>query len=176
MLANSFPRFYLAALDVMREEAYDKINNLFHKAIMHDPDTDTMDAKRVIEDWYQMFSFEYLYDDVWKKRMKKIVVKMLVNWCKNEYGYNPPFEEAPDGDISIAYTELGPNNEYPVNVYINFDKLYVKYKMRVNGKRVSWIEKEFKTIYHLRDFAEWLDYNEMLVPFYEKLEEMGLES
>lgn len=176
MFEHSFPRFYIAALDVMRQEAYDKINDLFQKATAHDPNANTMDAKRVIEDWYQMFLFEYLYDDVWKRRMKKFVLQMLVNWCAREYGNKPVFEKTPDGYVSIAYTELGPNNEYPAHIYVSVDKLCVKYEMLVNGEQVSWIEDEFKSIYDLRDFVEWLDYDEMLEPFYKKLEEMGLES
>ena len=106
-----------------------------------------------------------------------VALRMICDWLSSEYGtkHTPDdYDGKMDSDIALAYTELGDENQYPVQVYVNLCDLTVKYQLTdENGSR--WLTDEeckYATLNELMDdFLEFLDFNELISPFYYYIEE-----
>ena len=101
---------------------------------------------------------------------------MIIDFFKNEYpGQEYSMDEFESGkDISLAYTELGDNNEYPVKVYVNLDECRVKYEItdETGTHMIPELEERYSSLHSLiNDFLEFLDFYDLISPFYDYIPE-----
>lgn len=103
----------------------------------------------------------------------------LARWMSTEYAHDPPLtaddvKEDENGNIPIAYTTLGDNEEYQVQVYVNLHECAVRYQLTDENGQSRFLSKEEEKYESLEslfyDFLEWLDFNSLISPFYDYVE------
>ena len=103
----------------------------------------------------------------------------LADWMMDEYGYDTPYyaddlTEDENGNIPVAYTELGENEEYPAQVYVNIRELAIRYELTdKNGNTYFLTEAEdkFEDLEDLYDFIDCMKFDDLISTFFDFIEE-----
>ena len=110
----------------------------------------------------------------------EIAEQMLLDFFRDEYCFG---EDKNLGHISydayepITYTELGDENQYPVQVFINLKELKLKYLLyRGENDQPTWLTEEEVTYKSLDDLMdnclEGISFDDLIGPFYPYVDEL----
>lgn len=109
------------------------------------------------------------------QNLMAVAEKLIVEFYNREYAHSKTEEKLDlEKDIPLAYTELGGNNEFPVQVYVNLKELKVKYEITdENGAHmIPELEETYSSLCELIDeFLEYLDFDDLILPFYDYIPE-----
>lgn len=113
-----------------------------------------------------------------KKYEMRIAKQMLANWLNAEYAAGKAVHFCDDipseSDVSIAYTELGDENQYPVQVFVNFWDRTVNYCLTdgLGTRKLVDEEKKYGSLDEMMDrFLEYLDFDDLIGVFGDYIED-----
>ena len=108
-------------------------------------------------------------------KLMAVAEKLIVDFYNREYAHSKTEEKLDlEKDIPLAYTELGGNNEFPVQVYVNLKEHTVKYE--ITDENGTHIIPEFGVTYCslcelIDEFLEHLNFDDLISPFYDYIPE-----